>query len=75
MLKLWVVGEDTPDPKKWSIWSEYVLVIAADEAEARRIAECDPTESVYKMESVCEIPMDKPLCLVRMAEPSWGDDI
>ena len=69
MLKLWVVGEGTPDPKEWSIWSEYSLVVAATKEEARRIAERNP------MEPVCEVPMDKPLCLVRMAEPQWGDDI
>lgn len=67
-MKLYVVGEDTPDPKNWSIWSEWELVIAPDAATALTMA-TSPTGKF------CEIPMDKPLHLVAMSEPAWGDDI
>lgn len=68
MLKLFVVGEASPDPKTWSQWSEYALVIAADADEARRIAG-------RHGDLVSEIPMDKPTYLVGMTEPDWGEDI
>lgn len=67
MLKLFVVGESSPDPGEWSIWDEYVLVIAADEAEAIKLSERG------ERECVCEIPMDKPLYLVGMRAPGWDD--
>ena len=68
-LKLYVVGETTADPKEWSMWSEYALVIAANETDARRIAERGDDASL------AEIPMDKPLFLIGMTEPNHGDDI
>jgi hypothetical protein len=66
MMKLYVVGESTPDPEKWSMWSEYALVIASSEEEARKLAGKDAV--------VQEIPMDKPLFLVGMTAPNWGED-
>lgn len=65
-MKLFVTGETLPDPAKWSIWSEWSLVIANDLDDAMKITG-DATG--------CEIPMDKPLHLVQMPEPNWGDDI
>lgn len=67
-MRLFVVGESSPDPDKWSIWSEWSLVIAEDADGARKIAE-EPNSDV------CEIPMDKPLRLVTMTEPNWGENI
>jgi hypothetical protein len=37
-LKLFVVGESSGDPERWSEYSERVFVIAADKEEARAIA-------------------------------------
>lgn len=67
MMKLYVCGETSPDPEKWSIWSEYALVLAASPEEAAKLSERTP---------VTEIPLDKPLYLVGMTEPTnWGDDL
>ena len=69
-MKLFVVGESSPDPEKWSIWSEWSLVIAADEDQAKEMAGAGGAS-----QDVCEIPMDKPLYIVKMSEPNHGDDI
>lgn len=68
-MKLYVVGEDAPDPSKWSIWSEWSLVLAGTPDQARELA----GESAGAL--VCEIPLDKPIHLVTMPEPAWGDDL
>ena len=65
-MKLFVVGETSPDPEKWSIWSEYALVLAESSAEAEKMTNNSPAT---------EIPLDKPLYLVQITEPSWGDDV
>lgn len=67
-LKLFVVGESSPDPEKWSIWSEWALVVAESEDAARKMDGRDE-------KAVTEVPMDKPLYLVKMPEPAWGDDL
>lgn len=68
MSKLYVVGENTPDPEKWSIWSEYALVLADSPEQAQELSD-------RKGEPVCEIPTDKPLYLVGITEPNWGEDL
>ena len=67
MMKLFVVGEDMPNPDKWSMWSEPTLVIAENEEQALKVAS--------QSGPVCEIPMDKPLYLMKQTEPAWGDDL
>jgi hypothetical protein len=37
-LKLYVVGELSPDPDSWSEWGDRAIVVARDEAEAVRLA-------------------------------------
>jgi hypothetical protein len=64
VLKLFVVGERSPDPETWSPWGEFSLVIAAD-AEAALAAVNGESAPLVRM-PVCEIPMDKPLYLVAM---------
>ena len=68
-FKLYVVGEETSDPENWSVWSEYALVIATDEADARRLA--------GQGDAICvtEILMDRSIHLVSMHEPNHGNDI
>jgi len=68
-LKLFVVGECSPDPNTWSIWTEYSLVIAESEDQARELA------NGYKVQPVCEIPLNKAVLLCRNYEPDWGDDL
>ena len=63
-LKLWVVGEDSPDPDTWSVWGEYCLVIAADEKQARELA-----YDRFGTEPVCEVPLDTPALLVQVVAP------
>jgi hypothetical protein len=72
-MKLYVVGESTPEPAKWSIWSEWSLVLAGSPEDALRVA--GDAKGYTTNREVCEIPMDKPMHLVTMPEPSWGDDI
>lgn len=67
--KLFVVGESSPDPENWSIWSEYSLVIAKGEDEARRLAEKDGETPV------AEIPLTAPLYILTQSEPNWGEDL
>ena len=64
-LKLYVVGETSPNPQDWSIWSELSIVIAESAEEATRLAGSVPAT---------EIPMGIPQVLVTMPEPNWGDD-
>ena len=60
--KLFVVGESSPDPKAWSSeLSEYALVIAPTRRQACLVAHV-PVDA-----PVCEIPLDKPLFLLRMS--------
>lgn len=68
-MKLFVVREDSPDPDKWSGWSEWSIVVAEDEADARAVVGEDPTTPV------CEIPMNRRLHLVTMSEPRMGEDL
>lgn len=67
-MKLFVIGEDTPDPDKWSIWSGWRLVLAPDLEAALALVD-------RASEIACEIPMDKPLVLAAMQEPNWQDDL
>ena len=66
--KLYVVGEDDPDPETWSIWSEYALVIARDKEEALKLLGELASE-------VHEVKLDSPKVLVVQPEPNWGSDI
>jgi hypothetical protein len=50
-LKLFVVGESSPDPKTWS--QDCWLVAAEDADEARRMVERPGAE-------ICEIPVETP---------------
>ncbi len=68
-MKLYVVRESTPDPDKWSMWSEWSLVIAADETQARQLTDEGPHTPA------CEIPLSKAMHLVTMSEPNHGEDI
>lgn len=65
-MKLYVVGESTPDPGTWSIWSEPSIVVASDIEEARQLGGSG---------EACEIPMDKAQVLMSMPEPAWGEDV
>jgi hypothetical protein len=65
-MKLFVVGEDSPDPRKWSGWSGWSLVIAADEAQAISLAD--------GVGPATAIPMDAPLYIMSAPEP-WGEDV
>ena len=61
-MRLFVVGESTPDPRKWSSQTEYALVIAANTRQACVIAH------VSENEPVCEIPLSQPLFLMRVMD-------
>jgi hypothetical protein len=54
-LKLFVLGEASPDPNKWGSWRR-AIVIAHDEREALGLHDDE-------FNIACEIPMDRP-CLV-----------
>ena len=69
MMKIWVVGESSPDPETWSRWSEFSIVVAATKEEAKALADAHQTDAVT------EIPMDRPLRLCSMPEPAWGRDV
>lgn len=68
-LTLYVVGESSPNPDDWSIWSEYKLVTASSPDEARQIA------GVNDRTPVAAVDMSKPQVLITAGEPSWGNDI
>ena len=61
-MKLFVVGEDSPDPKTWSRWGRQSIVIAADAKDALKVAGVPPGQPV------AEIPMDKPLQIARVMD-------
>lgn len=67
-MKLYVVGESSPDPDKWSCWHEPALVIANGE---------DHAFSLLGVEKgpICEVPLDKGVVLMQMPEPSMGRDL
>lgn len=67
MMKLFVVGETSPDPKDWSIWSEFQIVIAGSPEQA--------LEMTGRTGDVTEVPMNRPLIVAAMTEPNWGDDL
>ena len=66
-MKLWVVGENSPNPEEWSIWSEYSLVVAGTAEQA--------CELVGRRAPATEIPLVKAQVLVKMSEPDWGEDL
>ena len=68
-LKLFVCGEKTADPEKWSKWSEVALVIAETPEKALEMT----AEFGYSVAT--EIPMDKPLFICKQSEPNHGEDI
>lgn len=67
-MRLYVVGNASPDPGEWSIWDEVAIVVAASPRAARLLADRPQGE-------VAEIPLDRPLLLVSMPEPSMGKDL
>ena len=66
-MKLWVVGENSPNPEEWSMWSEFSLVVAET---AKQACELDGRRC-----SAVEIPLDKARVLLKMSEPDWGEDL
>jgi hypothetical protein len=60
MMKLFVVGESSPNPKDWVKESEFELILAPDAETALRMSSHPPGNPV------CEVPMDRPLHLVAM---------
>lgn len=68
-MKLYVVGETSPNPDDWSIWSEWTLVIAPNPERAKELSE-NP-----RSEPVTEIPLDRECVLCSMEEPSMGEDL
>jgi ribonuclease H / adenosylcobalamin/alpha-ribazole phosphatase len=60
-LKLFVVGESSGDPDKWSDLGGYSIIIAANKEQAERLSSWPGP--------VCEIPMTAPcvLATVRLA--------
>lgn len=67
--RLWVIGEKSPNPEDWSIWSEYALVIARCAEEARSVGDASD------LDPVTEVPLTRPVLLVQLTEPNWGLDI
>jgi hypothetical protein len=66
MLKLYVVGESSPDPDTWS--GRHYLVIASDEKEAEGLAMSRPAT---------EIPLDSPSAIpqiIEVGESGYADD-
>jgi hypothetical protein len=68
-FKLFVVNEDSPDPRKWSCWSEPAIVIASDIDAARMMVNGLATGPA------CEIPMDRAVILMQKSEPNIGEDL
>lgn len=66
-LKLFVVGESSSDPSKWSAWSELSLVIATTPEDAARLA-------ARSGDVTTEVPLDRAGVLVTMPEPNHGED-
>ena len=62
MLKLFVVGERSPDPEEWS--RRHWFVIAHDQSEAERLAMEKPAT---------EIPMTTPMVLGD-GDSGWPED-
>jgi hypothetical protein len=59
-LKLYVVGEDSPDPDTWSDWGSRVFVIASSIDEAIRLAGTDDIAAEVKFSRpgiLCYEPM------------------
>ena len=68
-MKLFVVGESSPDPDEWNRWSEYCLVIAETPERALELTE------KYDSHEIAEIPLDKEILLHCEPEHPWGDDL
>jgi hypothetical protein len=64
-LKLFIVGESSPNPDEWNSWGAHAIVVAHDATEAESLAEgcCGPAT---------EIPMDAPVCLA--FDSAWEPD-
>lgn len=67
-MKIWVVGENTPNPKKWSIWSEVGIIIAETKEDALRLDGRGNSQA-------CEIPMNEEQVLIQLHEPDFGEDL
>ncbi len=68
-MKLFVIGNSSPNPKDWSEWNEVVFIIAENEKQAQKIAEDNYSP-------ICEIPMDKAMVLYKAPSPElwYGED-
>lgn len=66
-MKLFVAGEDSPNPDNWSKWSEWSLIIAQTAEEASRLDGLN--------RPCVEVSMEKATVLVTMQEPAWGSDL
>jgi hypothetical protein len=60
-LKLFVVGQSSPDPSEWAL-RDYAIVVAANKDEARRLTVCPGP--------VAEIRLDRPRELVTIQSRS-----
>lgn len=78
-MKLFVVGNKSPNPDDWSIWDEVKIVMSENKERAIEIAyELAPgtlTETVFSNTPVAEIKLDKEQLLISMPEPRWGKDL
>ena len=56
----------SPNPKEWSPWDEFILVLAKNEKEAKCMSDCEYAVKVDKT---------KPCILAIVNEPAWGEDL
>jgi hypothetical protein len=68
-MKLFVVGNKSPNPDDWSIWDEVKIVVAENDKRARELA------GAHEIEPVAEIKLDKEQLLISQSEPNWCDDL
>jgi len=55
-LRMYVLGEDTPDPETWGLYGDFALVLAYDKRQALRFYQ--------SLQVATEVPLDKPKLLV-----------
>ena len=68
-MKLFVVGNESPDPEEWSEWNEVAIVVAETAEEAKKLC-------AFGEQRVAEIPMDKAQLIYQAPSPElwWGED-
>ena len=68
-MKVFVVGESSPNPADWSNWDEYAIWMAESADDVRREGEYE------EYETVTEVKVSTATLLCQIFEPNIGPDL